>query len=332
MKFNNYINILKNMSDNGELYWYEYENANKNLSLPYSFSTSILLNNKLVESWGSDFNKDLAIKKSVMELFERIVYEHHTPTKFYRHKNLFSFLFNQDIWNIKKQFNYNGWLHCNTTSGVAIHTSKKEATNNAISELIERHVIIKSFALKVTPKKLNQIHLLNNYSIPNDINLDLYHWKGPLKHNVVMSKINKGEHNLFAFGCSNNLDKAIKKSFLEASSMIMYFENIKNPIYSGIKKTTNNYYEHNPSHGVFDYLDSKFIDNCIDTDLEEKDFYLCEYDVDLVTKTKSNLYCIRAISPKLQGLFKDSWHSKYINHKTIKLNKDELPKYPHFYC
>lgn len=327
-----YIKTLKYLSDDSNLYWYEYQSNSLELKVAYSFSTSIIKNGEKIESWGTDHCKEKAILKSVMELLERVILSQYTPTKIYNKKGFFDRRVCLDIWSLTKKYGSNGWLNCTTSSGVAVHTSKKKASQNAISELIERHVIIKAFAQKISPHKVQDLNFLKDYKIPKDINLSFYQWKGPLGHHVILCQITKNNRNLFAYGCSKCLKSALDKAFYEASSKVIYLTQMKDNSYQSLRSNKlTNYYEHNDAHDALDFLKDNSKENLVDVNFRKKDLYLAHYDLSFLSIPQKTLYCVRAFSPMLQSMFKGNWKNNIINHRTIKINENSYPTHPHFY-
>ena len=107
---------------------------------------------RVIHGFGRGHSKDEAIFIGFMEVIERIILETSQGWT-YSKKSLLSHP-TKDKTELLSMFpESKSWIG-NSSNGVAIHSNKEAARENALNELIERHVVLKSLLLRIHPIKL----------------------------------------------------------------------------------------------------------------------------------------------------------------------------------
>ena len=322
---------LKNNSDSNEVHLQKYPTKTKNYYLPYCIKFSVTINNREFKSWGNGDSLDEATLKAIAELLERLSCSNFHPTQYIQYNRYlrkeFSFLDLQKNYPRAKN-----WLN-NTSSGFAIHSNIKEAEKGAISELIERHVILKAHALKISPKQFTSPNCLTKFKVPKGFELRFYNWTGPLKHYVTVCKIQTPyKQIMYSFGSDQNLEKSIDKAFYESTGMIIGA--LKNKRDLSIKTNTDEVTLDSIRDFHLKKETSEFLtilENSvthlpkIDAHIKRKDFYIGKSVFPNFMGDITPLVSVRAVSPLLQPLFFDYWNKKNINPMAIELKENEFP-------
>jgi hypothetical protein len=321
---------LKIVSSDNNIYFYQYENKTKEYLLPYCCKLKINLRRQVLEAWGSGISKDEAAFKCTSELIERIIYRFSSPKKFRSYMGAFSKY--KDLSSIEKQYPYaKNWIGT-TSSGIAVYSTLRGAKENALDELVERHVVLKALAKRISPLKTNPPKIAENYELPKNINQDFYYWEGPLKRNVVITKVTiDGNKFMYAFGANKSLEVALKKAFLESSGMMIYAVNglDENP-----PETSNinpdairNYHLYSKDKSVSDLLEGKKNQHCkIDENIKYRDIYFTKLDFPDFLGEIPPLVAVKIVSPYMQPLFFDKWKLNVINPLAISIEEQNLPR------
>lgn len=327
------IDRLRDISDDGKIYFTKYPMISENYNLPSCISLRITLNNKNYRSWGTGITDDEATFKAVAELVERLFYIYSCPYLYT--KNVFLSK-KQTIIDIETKYsNARNWIGL-TTSGIALHSTKKNAKIAAIDELIERHVILKAIATKIPPKKISPPKLIKNYKIPNNLSSQFFLWCGPLKRKVVLQQIKVNNGDMYSFGCHTNLEVAKEKAFLEGTGMMVFAYNNKNISPKNINSSTTrniemqtiqDYHRYDSRKEINDLLHNNSSHNgIVDINISKNDFYFSQFPTPEYLNDISPIVVIKCISPVLQPLFFDWWSPEIINPLAISIDKSELPK------
>jgi len=152
----NLKHLIQRLSVNNSLRFYHYNKNNfgcyhNAVKLEADFHIG------LVEAWGVAENLDEAYFKALMELIERFVFSSYCCLEFKNKKFLRSE--KKFFSSILSSFpDLTPSLLCpNNSNGVALGSSIGSAEKRAFQELLERHVILSSMVLSVSPLKVSNI-------------------------------------------------------------------------------------------------------------------------------------------------------------------------------
>lgn len=312
---------IKDCYPNSSILHHEYPPITINNERYYSYRLCLTTKNDKIYAWGSSNDKDEAILKSLMELIERIEVSNYYPILFKnkKKKDFFYFQIESDLLPTQ-------WLSM-TTSGCAIHFKENKAKDNALKELLERHIVLYSIANDIGPKFLSSFNLSN-------INIELWEWKTE-KLSVVCSRIKSKVYEGFYYylGTAKNTKKAITKSILEATPLIITLQSCKEEVLD--KSKVNERIKKDASikniqdYHLFTNIDANarfFNKNNPQKEIllpPDSKLFFHKYD----TFLSRELSCIRYISPLTQPLFFGNWSEKYTNSKVI---TGSLPGWPPF--
>ncbi|MDH5580917.1 MAG: YcaO-like family protein [Bdellovibrionales bacterium] len=329
-KISDILNHLNEISEDGNLYSENYQNTDEKYQLPNTFKLSWKYDCRVVDSWGSGLNRDEAAFKAFTELLERIYFYWGTEG-LYKSQGLFSKEYS--LTELTEKYEGAKNFISPSTSGMAIHTNKSKAKENALTELIERHTVLKALVKKVNPQKLEQPNFLSEYKLPTGLNISLYRWLGPFNTSVVLCEVQKGNHRVYGLGSSPNLEEATKKAFLEVTGNIIYlihFKEIKEELTPKDKKYNFKYHLLGIGQEFSRLLGaSTSSTNPIDPQINKKDIYYTQITPPEFLQSKADLYCFRAICPLMQGLFTGDWQMDKLNPLAIHISPSELPHFPH---
>ena len=306
-----------------------YPNSIRDIKLPYCYYVKTQLHGRIIEAWGTDLKKDLAVTKAVMELLERIFFSLAAPLS-YKQLSIFGIKKEVSYRTLIPNFQHPTSILGNTSSGIAIHQSNKKATINALNELIERHVILKAFNSHIIPRKTQKFYLPQSEQlrVHHKINISFFFWRGPLRRYISVLRIGHGEFpgHFYAFGCGEKLQIACQKAYFEGTGMILsllgkkqYRLSVSNPLHK-IQNTNlvNQSY----------YLDNFFSDdettytNNVDIHLKYSDFYTAS--ITNILGISSKFHCMKVISPQMQPLFIDKWKDAHINYHAMTAINPEI--------
>ena len=317
-----YFNRLKESAFDKNLYFFQYDRDNNNQ--PFSVHLKLRYDeHRTYDAWGNGLTKDEAYGKALMELIERYTFASITPLNY---KKLFGINFKKtELKDISTKHNIPlPCLHPTNTNGVAIHTSKKQALNSALMELIERHTILYSLVKKISPHGKQTKKLSNNQVC------QFYYWSSPMNTFVVVGVIQRENGWYFSSGCDFNLDAAIHKSILEINSFLCLKEEASNIKDYRIKvndiDSFNRYHRYSGDRRIIDFLEEESKE--VIPKLDKKAFYYCDIPQPAIFKGLPKFYCVRVINPFVQQLFFDNWNHSYLN--PLIFDQDTLlPEYPH---
>ncbi len=308
---------IKKAADDGRVTFQEYPTQTKNYNLPYCIQVTIQHQGRKLSTWGAGHNKDEAALKAIMEMVERLTFLDSWSVSF---RSLSWFSKYESYHSIQKRYIGSlNWLF-STTSGLAVHTSKRNAIKNAVNELIERHVILKSLAHKISPAKIDMNALELPFSFPQSLDVDAFHWKGPLGRHVVMIRMQLATGALYGFGCELNRDLALNKAIFESSGMMVAAS-------LGIKKDSKTLSQHLVDQETIRQfhlqnnettMSRLLTDHAptppeVDTHITKRDVFFSERNLPAFFDSSLNLKIVRAVSPLTQPLFFDHWRPQVIN-------------------
>lgn len=325
------ISKLKEIADDNKVHMQDYLSQADDYKLPYCVKFNIIIDEVEYLSWGNGRTRDEATLKSFAELIERLFYSLSTSST-YKQFKLFgkNNLKENELKDIYPEAK--NWLGV-TTSGLAIHSSLKNARTAAINELIERHIILKAQALKISPYKVVNPTFLSDFKLPTGVNLNFYLWKGPLNTYVSVCHIQDSyNQTMYSFGASQTEYQACEKAFYESSGMIVSSVQNKGKLKSSEEKSTDmdtvrNYHLTNIDTDFLNLLKnpSSSIPS-VDNSIKKGDFYYAELPCPNILGDITPLIAIQAVCPFLQPLFYGPWTSDIINPLAISISEHEYPK------
>jgi len=325
------ISKLKEVADDNKVHMQDYSVQSGDYKLPYCVKFSVTIDKSEYLSWGNGKTKDEATLKSFAELIERLFYSLSSPLT-YKQLKVFG-KSNLTISELKNNYpEAENWIGA-TTSGLAIHSCSKKARTAAIYELIERHVILKAQALKISPYKVANPTFLNDFKLPNGVNLNFYLWEGPLNTYVSVCHIQDGHgQTMYSFGTGQTEYQACEKAFYESSGMIASSVHNKGKLKCSAVEPTDmdiirDYHLTNTDTDFLNLLrnPSNSIP-LIDNHIKKSDFYYGERPCPSILGDVTPLIAIQAICPFLQPLFYGPWSSSNTNPAAISISEHDYPK------
>jgi hypothetical protein len=302
------IEFIKKLTDNHKIFF--KNTAPSKVDDPFITALTVKVSNQKIHSWGVDFNQSLANLKAIMELLERLSLNKNISEIY---KKIVFFSPKKKLKTLIEEFpSSSNWIP-ETSSGFAVHTKLELAKLGALSELIERHVILKSLAEGIKPKKVT---LGNIYP-----QVEFFAWLGPLKRYVVMSRYKLETGYMYGYGCSLTLDGAIQKAYLEIYPNIMwasYKPNLRLVEFGDISKSKKYHMLEGFEPEIL--KGTSYVIPLVDQNLRKKDFYFCQVDLLLPLNLNKKLYGVRVISPLVQRLFTGEWSDKELNTAVISKN------------
>lgn len=268
---------------------------------------SAVLGTQTLSGFGQSFDPEEAAFIAIMELAERYIFLKADAGLLFQDTFL-----GRRKWSIKEIQKKHpmsiNWLG-NTTSGFAVHTKRSLAKENAISELVERHVVLKAQATKIKPTRMTQT---NN----TPASIDYYVWRGPLERFVVVARYRVQVGNCFGFGCSRDLEVARKKAFFEISPRILSLQILDFTELDTISpsKVFSFHLKESSVEEFFSSKDSKIPD--VDVKLNLKNIWFREFSMPLSLR-RCGIVGIQAVSPMMQPLFSGEWSQVVINPMAI---------------
>ena len=316
------LSFLKKVSENGRIITKDFGSLED--SLPYSVAITIQYEGNFLTGYGTASTKDQASFCAVMELLERVGLISSKAKNFRSGPFPLTKCFGVD--HLKDFYpEAKNWIN-GTSNGIAIHTNKSKAKENALSELIERHTILKALALESLPTKfLEKAKILDGHSIPHEIEYNFFYWKGPLDYYISLLRIQKGGKKAYSFGSSLDLSESLKKAFRESIPKIHF---LLDPRASKkISFTLNKQLKYHWSTAT-PWTDSLLLKASnrvlpIDADFKKCDIWFGSIDHDYGKALSGRLHLIQAVSPKTQPLFKGPWRKDVLNPFAIQC--DQLP-------
>ena len=262
-------------------------------------------------SWGTHFEPDIAATKAMFELFERVTLKASFPEQY---ESLGLLKRKSHVTDIKKRYTESNNYLPTHSNGLALHTNKKVALGKSLSELIERHTIMKVLAHGIRGESISNQGKFDNSKYSDSIKYLRFY--GALGRIIYIASYCVSKNSfLFGFGCSKNNDEAMASAYLELlPNIIWYRENRSEQILSLEK-----------SIGLDKLADKSFLDGTtgvvhIDTDIKIKHFYKAEIDLDLPDDLIGKIQGCRVFSPKLQQRILGEWCATKLNPVAIKNN------------
>lgn len=276
----------------------------------YAFSATLEIDGKTYSGYGQALCKDKASFIAIMELSERYIVDNFQIGKSFSRGCFLSRVFSNGQKTVSSKLE--------SSNGVAIHEKRSKAMNGAIEELIERHVILKALCENISPSPLTAE--VPSF-LPIDIAIDSFGWEGPLAKKVVITRCTKSGRNVYGFGCSDNIEKSLQKSYLEIlprALLLSKFSSSDNPLIVPSKNVLFHWYEKSDWTDSF-FEQAKKVEQMpvIDDDLSSSDFWLGEIDLEDSIFGKVGLKAYVANSEKVQPLFSGKWDLSKINSKAI---------------
>lgn len=310
------LDSLSSLSGDNKLY---FRDITANAQLPKSVSIAAIIGGHELAGFGVAESKDKAAFCASMEVIERFIFHKSDFNEPFRQLGkYFSRNISFDQIADKFELDKNVFLTTKTTNGLAIHTNRKEATESAIDELIERHVILKAMASRTSPHRESlEGGKCFEFALPDGIEADFFIWQGPIDRFVVILRLESNGRTCYGFGASRSLIAAKRKAFFEASPRIgiLLTENE-----SSIQKLLlgENFKEH------FSKLcpwTKSWLENSSETEIPGIDTHLnidsvFVQKINLPTELqelKSKIFAVRAVSPYMQPLFAGNWDHGKIN-------------------
>lgn len=325
---------LKSQSGDFGLYFREIT-AESNL--PKAVSIGTVLGSQELAGFGVADTKDKAAFCASMELIERLIFHRSNFTESFQQLGvLFSRSVSFDQIVTKFKLDKNVFLSNKTTSGLAVHTNKNEAIESAIDELIERHVILKSMATRVSPMRepLLESRFLD-YLLPKEVSSDFFICKGPVKRFVVIFRIQRQGKTCYGFGSNKNLLSAKKKAFFEATPRLRVLLEENSESVQGLS-LGDNFKEHfsKDCHWTRSWLEcSSALDiPSVDCHLNRSSIFIQNIELPTELKEfKNQIFVVKAMSPFMQPLFAGDWSQSKIN--KLAIGEDlALPPEMHLVC
>ena len=318
------LSFLKNLPDNQ----LQIKDLNtENLSLPFMYSVSVNYQKISICGYGQAENKDRAIFIALMEVAERILLIDHSKIVYSKRKFLHTIKKNH-LELIKTFPQSKNWIG-NSSNGLAIHSNRNMAQQNALDELIERHVVLKSLISHIPPAKVTAPDVLDKYVIPSPIVYNFYAWAGPIGRYVVLLKCQQEGRSIYGLGCGTTLEIAKEKAFFEASPRISILHRSLDPSLVVMIPNKNFLYHWYEKAGQIEAFFKRTTDKIphIDQSLSYNDFWFGEFTESKLLK-HLNLYAIKSVCPKVQTLFSGHWNPKHINPEAVGVNH-QFPKDMH---
>jgi hypothetical protein len=267
---------------------------------------SAIYEGRILNAWGADSNESLALSKALVELTERI---HLRTTPFTWHNALSNKALTQDevllAWPILTAF-------MQTSSGMAAHYNHKNAKQNALHEIIERHVITKAMLEGVAPKKIDS---------------DSFNWNGPFQTNVALVRHQTKEQGSYLFGtaASFNSKEALAIAARELSALIPWSQNSAN-ISHLLKVATPNrpseiqayHIEQKRQIEIFETSNAE--QQIISSHITLEDVWFADIPL-LKSFEKTGIKIVRAFSPLMQPLYFGKLSDGPINPAAIDLSR-----------
>lgn len=281
--------------------------------LPFMFSVSVYHRGGWVSGYGQARERDKAIFIAFMEVLERILLSHSPELVYSKRKGFYKI--KKEVSELLKSFSHSlNWIG-KSSNGFAIHVNKHSARQNALNELIERHVILKALASHIAPGKVDPPHMETPYQ--TSMTHNFYAWRGPLGRYVALMRCERGTQRLYGFGCGSTLEEAKQKAFLEASPRIVsLYESLPSLVIIPNKNSFHHWHKETPWTEDFFKKATNQIPS-VDSEISYRDFWFGEPKVKNEVLTKLNLYVVKAVCPKIQILFSGHWDLKYINPEAI---------------
>ena len=292
----------------------------KRLFLPSMVSVSINYRGNYISGSGQAEHRDKATFIAFMEVLERMTLLGLREDLIYSKKLFLRRIKKTEAELIKKFPLSKNWIGT-SSNGWAIHSNRQCAKENAIKELIERHVILKSLLSEIPPAKVKPPEILSKYTIPLPMTYDFYAWSGPLGRYVVLMKCQLHDRSIYGIGCGKTLERAKKAAFFEASPRIAIlhrssFENLF--VVTPSQNFLYHWYE--DTHWTEEFFNKTASTiPTVDSHILYKDFWLAEPTQNKFLKSL-NLHIIKAVCPKVQTLFSGHWDSKYMNPKAVEID------------
>lgn len=259
--------------------------------------------------FGAAKTKDQAALCATMELCERLVFNlADFETGSLKQQKLFlkKSLSRTDFENLNSCFN----LYYKTTSGLAIHTDRTAAIENAADELIERHVILKSMALQIPPLKDQS----SEYC-------ELYFWQGPIDRYIYLARKKVESKVIFGFGSSTDQNLAKEKSIREISQKL---DVLNSHTLDSVKELSL------PENAIFHFTKKSWTESwlnressvaaaCVDTHLKKECLWVQAVGLpSILSQFSSDLFAVKVISQEMQPFFVGEWDLAKINSVAIK--------------
>ena len=267
--------------------------------------TSASFEGNRLNAWGTDINESIALAKSLVELIERIHIkeipiswinmssgEQISDSKF------------QNKWHILQSF-------LQTSSGMAAHFNNKNAKQNALYEIIERHVITKAMLEGV------KAHAILN---------DIFVWKGPLECQIAVVRHNTGNGKyVYGTAASESVSRAVSAAKREISALIQWSQNSANVSHLLQEATPNQPSEiqayHLEQKRVIDIFEaSNPEEQIISSHITLKDIWFAEIPL-LNPFERTGIKVVRAFSPLMQPLYFGKLSEGPINPAAIDLSR-----------
>jgi hypothetical protein len=202
MKLGSIKSFLENKTQN-ELIIHEYQKLSK------GSPCAIKLTLGDVNSWGVDESNDIAVTKAIYEMVERVFLKETFPQEYIYKKHFFSKKLK--VSQIEDRYEFARNYLPTHTNGLALHYDKRRAFDNALNELIERHVLMKTLAENISARKIFSQKIEN---FPTEI--EYYVFDTVFHKKVVIAKVDIGENGvLMGTACDSSIDKAIVSARLE---------------------------------------------------------------------------------------------------------------------
>jgi|GEM_PF-6340688 len=271
-------------------------------------------------------NKNYAAYCSVMELLERVFLLNGNPGNLFALTD--SFLRDpKTVSDLERIFpNSKNWIPPNS-NGIAIHETAPKAKGAAIEEALERHTILKAIAENIAPMKISATFVPRDFQVPEPYSLQLFLWRGPLDHNVVIARLKAGTRCIYGFGCSRDLLTASKKAFKETlPKFLLLRDSSKESVALFNANQHFKYHLTDKSKEFSDFLDSSSENSksYIDKDFRAKDLWLREINYSKSQISSLGYSVFQALSPKLQPLFSGPWVKESLN--PAALSSSSYPK------
>ncbi len=321
----NYSSAIEILARKYNLNFYIY-NENDS-SLPLSVRLEMCIDTEVYESWGVSTDRDLAFFKAFMELVERVCLRFSCPLTFRRKRSLRK----MELSNLSKHFKTQiGHIYPDNSNGMAVGTTPLMAKISAERELIERHTILTSILLEISPHKVKS----NDLNLPNITghSIHFYYWECSDHFVVVALDRLPNQGYLITHSCSKSLKTAMQKAYEELVPNIIFYNKNKDlhrndwQIIENDISSFSRYWKFSGDTRVYDFLEGKeslrrvpdlrdiFLGNCLVPEI----FNVLPFKI----------FCYRAISPQAQQLFFSEWTLDRIN--PAYRDSAKLPLFPHF--
>ncbi len=315
-----FIRLKEHAIEDG-LKYFIYERNNES-ELPFSVHFRFISKGGyLKDSWGAGLSQDEAFGKALMEMIERIYFNHFSP--FFYQNNSLLFKKSLSIFEISNKFKIPlKILHPGNTNGVAIHVNKSKAKINAKFELIERHTILYALGKSIGPK------LKKVLKISSQKEAEFFIYPSSCNTFTTIGSLTENNGTYFSSGCDSSIEKSIDKAKLELNSFIYLKEKkeadvkiIKNDIQS-----FNLYHKYSGDLSAVNFFRNSHFSPL--PELDSKNFFYTFIPSPPLFNGLNDLCCVRVIHPDAQQLFFDHWNRDYLNPRLFD-DTDSLPKFPH---